>query len=105
MSTRPFLFRPFLQGRSFIARWQVVCYYNCLRKKHLRYISCDVDIETFEPQVLSSIHNCPLLEYGDFEAIAWLRQQFSEDSVARRFERQANRNRARSRTRARRYTA
>ncbi len=48
---------------------------------HLRPFFWDVDIETFDPHSYPNYTVARLLEYGNAEAIAWLKEQFPEDTI------------------------
>ena len=41
----------------------------------------DVDAEHFEPQTYPHYTIARLLEYGNLEAVSWLKEQFSEEAI------------------------
>jgi hypothetical protein len=48
---------------------------------HLEPFFWDVDIDNFDPQQYPRYTIVRLLEYGDLEAISWLKEQFSEEAI------------------------
>jgi len=44
---------------------------------HLSSFFWDIDIDTFIPQLYPDYTIARLLEYGDLEAISWLKEQFA----------------------------
>ena len=48
---------------------------------HLSLFFWDVDIDKFDPQSHPRYTIARLLEYGNLEAISWLKEQFSEEAI------------------------
>ena len=48
---------------------------------HLSSFFWDIDMDTFAPQSYPDYTIARLLEYGDLEAISWLKEQFSEEAI------------------------
>jgi len=49
--------------------------------QHLRSFLWDIDIDSFDPQTYPGYTIARLLEYGNPEAISWLKEQFSEETI------------------------
>jgi hypothetical protein len=47
----------------------------------LRFLFWDVDSQSFDPVAFPEYTIARILEYGDQEAVAWLREAFSEDAI------------------------
>jgi hypothetical protein len=41
----------------------------------------DVNVDSFDPSVYASYTITRILEYGDEQAVAWMRQTFSEEEI------------------------
>jgi hypothetical protein len=52
-----------------------------MNKNHLSSFFWDVDIDEFDPRLHPRYTIARLLEYGDLEAISWLKEQFSEETI------------------------
>jgi hypothetical protein len=50
---------------------------------HLRTLFWDINRENFEPEDYPDYTIFRVLEYGDRDALAWLRETFSETEIAR----------------------
>jgi hypothetical protein len=50
---------------------------------HLKTFFWDVDVDTFQPEAHPDYTIFRVLEYGDVEEIAWLRQTFPEAEIHR----------------------
>lgn len=50
---------------------------------HVRALFWDVDADTFQPEAYPDYTIFRVLEYGDVEEVAWLRQTFSEGEIRR----------------------
>jgi hypothetical protein len=48
---------------------------------YLKPFFWDVDIDNFDPQSYPRYTIARLLEYGDLEAITWLKEQFPEEAI------------------------
>jgi hypothetical protein len=48
---------------------------------HLSSFFWDIDIDNFDPWLYPHYTIARLLEYGDPEAISWLKKQFSEETI------------------------
>jgi len=48
---------------------------------HLSSFFWDIDIDNFDPRSYPRYTIARLLEYGDLEAISWLKEQFSEETI------------------------
>lgn len=64
-----------------LAQPAFVCYHKYVSANHLSSFFWDVDINNFNPQSHPHYTIARLLEYGDLEAISWLKEQFSEDAI------------------------
>jgi Family of unknown function (DUF6922) len=51
--------------------------------RHLRTLFWDADLDNFKPQDHPDYTIFRVLEYGDEEALAWLRQTFSKAEISR----------------------
>jgi len=51
--------------------------------RHLQTLFWDTNLDTFEPKAYSDYTIFRVLEYGDEEAVRWLRQTFSEADIRR----------------------
>lgn len=51
--------------------------------RHLRSLFWDVSLETFDPTCFPDYTIFRILEYGDKEAVAWLKQTFTEETIRR----------------------
>ena len=51
--------------------------------KHLRSLFWDVNLEAFHPVSFPEYTIARILEYGDKEAVAWLRETFTEEAIKR----------------------
>jgi hypothetical protein len=49
----------------------------------LQSLSWDTDLDTFKPEAYADYTIFRVLEYGDDEAVAWLRRTFSEAEIRR----------------------
>ncbi len=49
--------------------------------QHLHSFFWDIDLDSFDPQSYPRYTIARLLEYGDSEAIAWMKGQFSEAEI------------------------
>jgi hypothetical protein len=50
---------------------------------HLRTLFWDVDVDTFQPEAYPDYTIFRVLECGDVEEVAWLRQMFPEAEICR----------------------
>lgn len=50
--------------------------------QHLRPLFWDVDADTFEPSAHPAYTIARILEFGDQEAIRWLKETFADDVIA-----------------------
>ena len=57
--------------------------YPCMILSHLRTLFWDVEVGNFEPEAFPGYTIFLVLEYGDVEEVAWLRQTFSEAEIRR----------------------
>ena len=64
-----------------LARSMIAWYDKRMIANHLSSFFWDVDIDTFAPQSYPCYTIARLLEYGDLEAISWLKEQFSEEAI------------------------
>jgi hypothetical protein len=51
--------------------------------RHLHTLFWDTNLDTFNPEAWPDYAIFRVLEYGDEEAVAWMRQTFSETDVRR----------------------
>jgi hypothetical protein len=49
--------------------------------KHLRLLFWDTNVETFDPKAYPVYAIERVLEYGDEEAVAWMRQTFAPNQI------------------------
>ncbi|MGH9468880.1 MAG: DUF6922 domain-containing protein, partial [Terriglobia bacterium] len=50
---------------------------------NLRSLFWDVNLDTFRPAAFPEYSIARVLEYGDREAVAWLRETFREEAIKR----------------------
>ncbi len=51
--------------------------------RHLHSLFWDVNRETFDPVVYPDYSIARVLEFGDEQAVAWMRETFSEEEIKR----------------------
>lgn len=56
-------------------------YYNSMIPQDLRPLFWDTNLDNFDPSSFPAYTIARILEYGDTQAIAWLKETFSEDQV------------------------
>lgn len=59
----------------------ILCYTNSVIDNHLRRFFWDVNMESFDPHVYPEYTIFRLLEFGDEQAVAWLRSEFSRGQI------------------------
>ena len=57
--------------------------YKCMIPSNLQALFWDANLDTFQPEAYPDYTIFRVLEYGDEEAVRWMRQTFSEAEIRR----------------------